>query len=223
MKAAKAKGGVSIVASHVELGDHYLHCGGAASLLFTENETNNELLFRAPNNSPYVKDGINDYVVHGREDAVNPLMTGTKASANYKVTVAPGATEIIRLRLSDKPASEGGSSFGKDFDAVFEVRLKEADEFYRSIAPPNISEDEARVMRQALAGMLWTKQYYFLDADKWLEDRSAHPLHGGQRVCAEQRMVPHAERSHHLHARQVGVSMVRSLGPCLSYRRAVGS
>jgi Mannosylglycerate hydrolase MGH1-like glycoside hydrolase domain len=179
MKETKGKGGVSVVASHVELGDRYLHCEGAASLLFTENETNNKRLFGTPNPTPYVKDGINDHIVHGL-DTVNPEKAGTKVSANYKVTVAPRATEVIRLRLSDKPAPAAGSSIGKDFDAVFDVRLKEADEFYRLVTPPGVSEDEARVMRQALAGMLWTKQYYFFDADTWLDDREAHPLHGGK-------------------------------------------
>ena len=177
IKEAK-ESGVCVVASHAELGDRYLHCEGAASLLFTENETNNERLFGAPNATPYVKDGINDYIVHGL-NTVNPEKTGTKVSANYKLTVAPGATEIIRLRLSATPAPKVGSPIGKDFDAVFDLRLKEADEFYKSVTPPNASEDEARVMRQALSGMLWTKQYYFYDADKWLEDREAHPLHGG--------------------------------------------
>jgi hypothetical protein len=182
LREAEMVGGASVIAaSHPELGDRFLYCEGAPSLLFTENETNNERLFGAPNQSQYVKDGINDYVVNGRLATVNPAKMGTKASAHYQISIGPGATEVIRLRLCDEPARAGGTPIGKDFDAVFDSRLRDADEFYRSLTPPATSEDEVRIMRQALAGMLWTKQYYYLDVDKWLDDRSAHPLHAGSR------------------------------------------
>jgi Glycosyl hydrolase family 63 C-terminal domain len=182
LREAAGVGGTSVIAaSHPELGDRFLHCEGARSLLFTENETNNERLFSAPNQNRYAKDGINDYIVNGRLDAVNPAKTGTKASAHYQVTVGPGATEVIRLRLRDTPVGNGVRLFGFNFDEVFDSRLRDADEFYRSVTPPSASEDEARIMRQALAGMLWTKQYYFFDADKWLDDRSANPLQAGSR------------------------------------------
>ncbi len=182
LREAEGRGGTSVIAaSHPDLGDHFLYCEGAASLLFTENETNNERLFNSPNQSRYVKDGINDYIVHGRRDAVNPAKSGTKVAAHYQVTVAPGATEVIRLRLCDTPAGVDSKLFGLNFDAIFDSRIGEADEFYRSLTPPTASEDEARIMRQALAGMLWTKQYYYFDANRWLEDRSAHPLRAGSR------------------------------------------
>jgi hypothetical protein len=182
LREGEKVGGTSvIVASHQELGERYLYCEDASSLLFTENETNNERLLGTLNQSRYVKDGINDYIVGGRLDAVNPAKMGTKASAHYQVSVGPGATEVIRLRLCDNPAGAGSRPIGKDFDAIFDSRLSEADEFYRSLIPPSASEDEAKIMRQALAGMLWTKQYYYFDADKWLDDRSAHPLHNGSR------------------------------------------
>jgi Glycosyl hydrolase family 63 C-terminal domain len=182
MRETERVGGASVItASHSELGDRLLYCEGAMSLLFTENETNNERLFNSRNQNRYVKDGINDYIVKGRQDAVNPEKTGTKAAAQYQLTIAPGRTEVIRLRFCDTPANAGVRLFGLNFDEVIDSRLRDADEFYRSLTPPATSEDEARIMRQALAGMLWTKQYYFFDADKWLDDRSAHPLHAGSR------------------------------------------
>ncbi len=179
------KGNMAAVeATHADLGAKFLYCEGAVPLLFTENETNNERIFGSPNRTPYVKDGINDFVVHGRSNAVNPAKTGTKASAHYQVTVSPREPTVIRLRLTDAapdslkrryPASKG-NPLGGEFDEVFDTRQREADEFYRSITPPSVGEDEARVMRQALAGMLWTKQYYLFDVNRWLEERGLGPL-----------------------------------------------
>ena len=180
MKQEKGPAGVSVVAaSHAALGDYMLYCDGDVPLLFTENETNNERLFpQYPNATPYVKDGINNYVVKGQKNAVNPGRTGTKASPHYKLKVPAGQSAKIRLRLTKQTAGkEQAAPFGKAFDEILSTRLKEADEFYQSITPPSLSPDAARVMRQALAGMLWSKQYYFLDADQWLEEHHAHPLH----------------------------------------------
>src|SRR5262245_16690023 len=181
LREAETRTGASVLAaSHPELGNRYLYCEEASSLLFTENETNNERLFNSPNESRYVKDGINDYIVNGRRDAVNPAKSGTKAAAHYQVTVGPGSTEVIRLRLCDT-AVDNRRMFGSEFDAIFDSRIREADEFYQALTPPSAGEDEARIMRQALAGMLWTKQYYLFDAEKWLNDRSANPLNDGSR------------------------------------------
>ena len=177
--AGSATGATVISASHAEFGDRRLYCEGEPTLLFTENETNNKRLFGTENATPYVKDAFNEYLVHRRHEAVNPGRTGTKAAASYRVTVAAGQTGVIRLRLTD--AQAGATPFGSAFDETFAARLREADEFYRSITPPSSTEDEARVMRQAFAGMLWTKQYYFFDADRWLEEHQAHPLHGQTR------------------------------------------
>lgn len=163
------------------LQDYTLDCEGEPTLLFTENETNNERLFGIPNAGPYVKDGINDHVVHGNLLTVNPGRTGTKASAHYPLSVGAGDTAVIRLRLTGALGKLKGKPFGKVFDEIFATRLSEADEFYRSVTPPSVSGDEANVMRQALAGMLWTKQYYYFDADKWLDEHLAHPLHGHTR------------------------------------------
>jgi hypothetical protein len=158
---------VTIETSHAELGGFLLHCDGNPRLLFTENDTNNERIFGTPNATPYVKDGINNYVVSGRQEAVNPNQTGTKVAAHYQLTVGAGDTAVIRLRLSNAVSRE---PFGRQFNQIIEQRRREADAFYQAITPTRISEDEARVMRQALAGMLWSKQYFFYDTDKWLEE-----------------------------------------------------
>jgi hypothetical protein len=178
----KLKGASVIVASHPRLQDRFLYCEGEPELLFTENETNTERIFGKPNRTPYVKDGINNYVVNGQRNAVNPVRTGTKASADYQTAVAAGQSKVFRLRLTNTaPAalmdtSAKGEPFGKHFDEVFDARLREADDFYASITPRSIKQDEARVMRQALAGMLWSKQLYYFDADKWLEEHHADPF-----------------------------------------------
>ncbi len=159
------------------LQDFTLACEGEPTLLFTENETNNERLFSTANRSPYVKDGIDNYVVHGRHGAVNPQRTGTKAAALYSLNVGAEATAVLQLRLCAS-AQAAGEPFGKSFDETFEARQREADEFYREVTPPSVTEDEARVMRQALAGMLWGKQYYYFDAGRWLDEHHADPLRG---------------------------------------------
>jgi hypothetical protein len=167
--------------SQQSLQDYILTCEGEPVLLFTENETNNERLFRSPNTGPYVKDGINNYLVHGNAAAVNAEQTGTKASAYYPLKVGAGKASVIRLRLTGAAPKAATAPFGKAFADIFEMRLREADDFYRSVTPESCSEDEARIIRQALAGMLWTKQYYCYDADSWLEEHHAHPLHGQSR------------------------------------------
>jgi Mannosylglycerate hydrolase MGH1-like glycoside hydrolase domain len=165
-----------IAASHPELGERFLSCDGAAALLFTENETNTERLFGAPNRTPYVKDGIDGYIVHGRRDAVNPGQKGTKASAHYPLTVGAGASRTIRLRLQDAaPATPFGT-----FDAAMQARRKEADEFYATVIPASLDADATNVMRQALAGMLWSKQFYYYDVDRWLEERGADHFKPGR-------------------------------------------
>jgi hypothetical protein len=176
-------GGITVIeAIHPVLGTHTLYCEGDAPLLFTENETNHARLgLDYPDTGPYLKDGINNYVVLGQHGAVNPEKMGTKVSAYYQVKVNAGKTVVIRLRLSNRSLEMKTNPFGKNFAEVFAARLGEADEFYRSVTPPSVSPDAANVMRQAIAGMLWSKQYYYLDADHWLEEHRAHPLHRGSR------------------------------------------
>ena len=173
-----------IIASHHDLGERFLFCEAGATLLFTENENNQERLFGSPNPTSFVKDGIHNYLVDGQTDAVNPLHRGSKVAACYKITIAPGKSSTIRLRLTDVPQSalkeayggEKDDPFGDHYKAVLETRKYEADEFYASVIPGALSKEEAIVMRQALAGLLWTKQYYDFDLDRWLEEHEAHPL-----------------------------------------------
>ena len=144
-----------------------------------------------PNGSPYVKDGINNYIVHGRKDAVNPGKKGTKVSAHYPLTLGPGESRTVRLRLSDQPKGNSpktlGGQFGKGFEAVFTTRLREADEFYAEVIPPSLNPDQARVMRQALAGMLWSKQFFFYDVGRWLKQHGIQPHKANQRSIRNDR------------------------------------
>ena len=165
----------AIAASHAELGDRWLYVDGQVPLLFTENETNNQRLFGGTNAGPYVKDGINNWLIHGQQGAVNPAQCGTKAASHHRFTIDAGQTVSLRLRLSPADPGKARNPFA-NFDQTFEARRRETDEFYRSITPPSIGQDAANVMRQALAGMLWSKQYYFFDADMWLVEHSIDPL-----------------------------------------------
>jgi Glycosyl hydrolase family 63 C-terminal domain len=153
--------------NHDMVGRRWLHCDGSAELLFTENDTNSQRLFGSPNASAYVKDGIGDYIVHGLDTGVNPEKTGTKAAAHYRLTVEAGETAVVRLRLSDSDF-EGVGAFA-DFDSIFEQRLREADEFYATVIPANLSADAKSVMRQGFGGMLWSKQFYHYIVKEWLE------------------------------------------------------
>jgi Glycosyl hydrolase family 63 C-terminal domain len=164
-----------IAGSHRELGDRWLYVDGDVPVLFTENEPNNQRLFGKSNTSPYVKDSIDSYLVHERKDAVNPANIGTKAATHHQLSIAPGQTTVLHLRLSAADPKGMSKPFA-DFDQIFDQRLAEANNFYRAITPPDLSEDAARVMRQTLAGMLWSKQYYFFDADRWLEEHGIDPL-----------------------------------------------
>jgi hypothetical protein len=178
----KAAGRNVIRAHHTDplfresLDDYYLYCDGDATWLFTENESNNARLFGGENTSPYVKDAFHRHLIDGEAAAVNPAREGTKAAAHHAVSVEAGGTTAIRLRLTARAPTELASPFA-DFDAVFRDRLAEADAFYDALLPPPVRQDEdrARVFRQALAGMLWTKQYFYYDLDKWLEEHGAGP------------------------------------------------
>jgi Mannosylglycerate hydrolase MGH1-like glycoside hydrolase domain len=182
-------GASTIAATHPVLGAYRLYCEGDAPLLFTENETNHaKLHLDYPDASPYLKDGVNNYVVQGQHQAVNPERRGTKAAAHYRLTIGPGRSATVRLRLtaqapagSRTPTKGSAVLFGKDFDETLAARLREADAFYKSVTPPSVSPDAANVMRQAIAGMLWSKQYYYWDGNAWLEEHRAHPLHHGSR------------------------------------------
>lgn len=155
------------------LGKRWLYCKAPKELLYTENETNREELGWGDNSS-YVKDGINDYILSGgKEETVNRDEVGTKASAHYELIVPPGATEIVRLRLSDIENID--SPFGNDFDTIFRQRKQEADEFYQAVCPHPISDEMRSVQRQAFAGMLWCKQFYHYVVHDWLNGDPNQP------------------------------------------------
>jgi Glycosyl hydrolase family 63 C-terminal domain len=181
LKEVSGQKGVQTVATfHADLGERYLYCEGEVPLLFTENETNNKRIFGTDNTSPYVKDGINNYLVQGDRGAVNPEKTGTKAAAHYQLNVGAAKTTTIRLRLSDLAPVAMGDPF-KSYAEIMQTRQSEADDFYSAITPERVSKDEALVMRQALAGMLWSKQYFFFDVDKWLTEHGDDPMKPGAR------------------------------------------
>ncbi len=187
-------------ATDPELGERYLYCQAGAPLLFTENETNTQRIFGVPNRSPYVKDGINDCVVHGREGAVNPDKKGTKAAAHYRLTVGPGECQVVRLRLCDIPPAgfaggngTAGGPFGGHFEDTLRARRADADEFYAAVTPPSLDADAAGVLRQALAGMLWSKQFYLYDVDKWLEERGSDPFKPTRKAA------PRNDHWHHMY------------------------
>jgi hypothetical protein len=189
-----------IAANHPKAGEMYLYCEGAVPLLFTENETNTQRIFGVPNRTPYVKDGINNFVVHGQRDAVNPGQRGTKAAPHYLITIGAGKCQLVRLRLTNvsptelaRTNGEHGAPFGSHYEEVLRSRTQEADEFYATLIPASMDADAANVMRQALAGMLWSKQFYHYNVNKWLEERGADPYK------PKRRMAPRNDQWHHMY------------------------
>lgn len=183
MRKGDSKPGVSVVEfDHEYYGRRQLLCEGGPDLLFTENESNTRRLYGDADGARYVKDGINEYVVQGDKGAVNPDRIGSKAAAHYVLSTTPGQPATIRLRFTNGPAD--GALDPRAFDAVFTDRLKEADEFYAHLAPPDLSADARLVQRQAFAGLLWSKQFYHYEVDRWLKGDPAGPeppperLHG---------------------------------------------
>jgi hypothetical protein len=185
---------------HWKYGKRWLLCAGQPQLMFTENETNFERLFKIGNLTPYVKDAFHEYVIHGKKSAVNPDQCGTKMAAYYPLPMGPGQSEVIKLRLTDieplagmepgspmvgtitSPAHEerdqgvpGTNDFGEGFDALVAARLNDAEQFYATRIPRELSDDANSVMRQAYAGMLWSKQFYHYDIQNWLEGDPAQP------------------------------------------------
>jgi hypothetical protein len=164
---------VALAATHRKLGSWWLYCENPDEVLFTENETNTQRLHGTPNASPYVKDGINDCVVAGRRNAVNPHQLGTKASPRYTRSIGSGESATVRLRLS--VAGRLSKPFAAEFDDIFDQRLQEADAFYQRITPFELPPDMRNVQRQAFAGMLWSKQFYGYHVDRWLKGDPVGP------------------------------------------------
>jgi hypothetical protein len=176
LKQIDAMDGMATVeAYHPDLGHRWLHCQGADTLLFTENETNRQRLFGVENPSPYVKDGINNYVVHGDRGAVNPNQEGTKVSPYYHRQLGAGEEWTVRLRLSNQVPNPSAPPFGTAYGQTLDQRHREADEFYDQLLPGPCKDDARRVQRQAFAGLLWTKQYYHFVVEDWLQGDPTQP------------------------------------------------
>ncbi|WP_373539602.1 glucosidase [Chamaesiphon sp.] len=166
-----------LVAEHSTLGQFHLVAeplpgDHAVKLLFTDNETNTDRLYGTPNANPYVKDAFGSYLIQGNTAAVNPAEHGTKAAVHYPLQLAPGETIVLKLRLFDQENAPA-TAFGEEFDRIFEQRIQEADAFYAQI-PGNLKFEEHQVVRQACAGLLWSKQFYYYGVADWLEGDPTH-------------------------------------------------
>jgi hypothetical protein len=182
-----------IMAQHPLLGSYVLICEDADDLLFTNNDTNFQKLYGTPNPTPYVKDAFHDYLVHGKQAAINPEKKGTKAAALYTRTLAAGATITLQLRFTNVANFQSSAADlpFRDFEAVFAARKQEADEYYAALQPTGLDEDQLRVQRQALAGMLWSKQFYHYIVEQWLQGDPAQPTPPPQRKNGRNRDWQH--------------------------------
>jgi hypothetical protein len=166
----------AIALDHHYYGTRVLYCEGMPEVLFTENETNRQRLYGTDNASLYAKDGLNNYIVHGGKEAVNPEPVGTKAAAHDLLSIDPGAHLTIRLRLTESDGqSRKRHPIGADFEQIFAARQREADEFYATVIPQHLSADAQSVMRQTFAGLLWSKQFYHYVVAQWLQGDPALP------------------------------------------------
>jgi hypothetical protein len=172
-------GGIEL--DHPNLGRRWLYCDGEPEILFTENETNYKRLYGIENRCACARDGINDYIVDGKKDAVAPTPMGTKAAAHYKLQVPPDGSVTIRLRLTDIDFSGIAQATFEGFDRLFALRKDEADDFYRTVIPDDLCADAQNVMRQGFAGMLWSKQFYHYVIKNWLEGDPGHPPPAAER------------------------------------------
>jgi hypothetical protein len=177
---AAPEGESRIAAVHPELGRVVACFDEAPALLFTENETNSMRLWEQPNDTIYVKDAFHEHLIGGRKEAVNPELAGTKSAAHLRFEIPPGGARTVRVRLVAQPQGTStpalGPAFGPAFERTFTERRREADDYYDSITPDGLGAGEGAIMRQALAGMLWSKQYYYFDLDHWLREHGANPM-----------------------------------------------
>ena len=180
----------AIALEHPDCGKLWLYCPETKELLFTENETNTQLLYNTPE-PQFAKDGINDYVVSGKTDAVNPAHTGTKAAARYSAMVPPRENYQIKLRLTKDQWPAQKNPLESDFDRTFALRVREANEFYAAIAPDLLSADGRNVLRQAFAGLLWSKQFYHYVQRDWLGGDPAQPAPPDSRKFGRNSDWPH--------------------------------
>ena len=206
----------SVHVAHYDMADRWLLCEGAPELLFTENETNFQRLYGAPNHGPYVKDAINDYIVAGKSSAVNPGLSGTKAAARYRLDIGGGESAAVNLRLTLKPGAE---PFGSAFEKLLRERGREADEFYEAIAPKHLDADERLIQRQAFAGLLWSKQFYHYNVRRWLRGDPSEPEPPRERLHGRNSRWTHLNNADIISMPgQVGVPVVCRLGPGVPLR-----
>jgi hypothetical protein len=161
-------------AEHHQLGVFHFYAEAGAALLFCENETNVPRISDGEPTTTFPKDGIADHVLHGA-DTVNPAGVGTKVAAHTRLVVPAGGQAVVRVRLTREGPERLTAPFA-GADELIARRRADADEFYDAITPPTVTSDAKAVMRQALAGMLWSKQCYYFDVDRWLRERHRHPL-----------------------------------------------
>ncbi|MCZ7646782.1 MAG: glucosidase [Planctomycetota bacterium] len=166
----QATGPGEVEANHEHIGTYFLFCEDNPELLFCENESNTQRLWNAPNTTPYPKDGINDHLIHGAQ-TVNPGRKGTKVAAHYKLRIPAGGSKVVRLRLRDGHLDQPF----KDYDEHWDKRVREADEFYASVQPRQLTDDERLVQRQAFAGLMWSKEWFHYNVEKWLKGDPAGP------------------------------------------------
>lgn len=181
----------SVQIEHQKYGTRRLYAENNPALLFTENATNVSRLFNVENSSPYVKDSINDYIVQGSHESVNPACTGTKAAAHYKVMIPPGESKVFRLRFTDQHLDAVKGEPWNGFSDLLRTRRNEADAFYSKIIPDELSEDNKQIMRQAFAGMLWSKQFYHYAVEQWLKGDVTMPAPPNERKTGRNRQWPH--------------------------------
>ena len=180
--AGEGPDGATISLTHEAVAARNLVCSGTPELLFTDNVTNSTKLYGSENTTQFVKDGINDYLVDENHGAVNPNREGTKAAARYQLTIAPGQSQTVKLRfLPTQGAANAKTLLGEGFDQLFSDRIRDADEFYEGVIPQHITPDAKMVMRQGMAGMLWSKQFYHYIVKQWLNGDSAQPTPPAQR------------------------------------------
>ena len=187
----RAAGDATIQLTEPQYGQRWLHCEGSPALLFSENETNSARLYGFDTGVRFTKDSFHSYLIAGDKDRVNPEQTGTKAAALYRLTLGAGETRTVRLRLTDIDPAAASGPLGMGFDRTFEQRQQEADEFYAEIIPQDLSADARNVMRQSMAGLLWSKQFYHYVVEDWLKGDPGQPPPPGERKHGRNREWTH--------------------------------
>ena len=193
----KKAGAASVACEHESLGNFSLAVGpgpvgasgsGQPALLFTENDTNSARLYGYPGAASYSKDAFHDYILHAKRESVNDKQQGTKCAAHYILDLAPGASAIVRLRLAKQMPAD---PLGAGFERTFEQRIREADEFYARALPKSMPEERRCIARQAYAGMLWSKQFYYYVVEEWLDGDPGQPRPPEPRKQGRNKDWPH--------------------------------